>query len=101
MEGAQLVENVVPALDARMAEHLAAGDHLEGATAQAQTDPDADVPWILALARPLHGQMLKVVIAEDEVVGAAEDLVLREGVPDVRDGGVDVRSVVRDHGGGE
>ena len=39
MEGRQLVEDVVPALDAGMAKDLPAGDHLEGDAAEAQSRP--------------------------------------------------------------
>src|SRR5262249_60810516 len=38
MERAQLVQNVVSALDTRMAKYLPAGDHLKGDAAQAQAD---------------------------------------------------------------
>ena len=73
MEGIQFVEDVVTALDAGMAKDLAAGDHLEGNAAEAHTDPDMAVPGVLALAGPLRGQVLEVVVAADEVVRDAED----------------------------
>ena len=73
MERRQLVEDVVPALHARVVKDLTAGDHLEGDAAEAQRDLDACVPRVLALGRPLRGQMLEVVVARDEVVGDAED----------------------------
>ena len=53
VEGVQLVEDVVAALDAGMAKDLPAGDHLEGDAAEAQADLDVGVPRVLALSRPL------------------------------------------------
>jgi hypothetical protein len=72
MEGGQLVEDVMPSLDAGMAKDLTAGDHLEGDTAEAMTDADADVPRILAPTLPQHFQMLKVVITENKVIGGGQ-----------------------------
>jgi len=51
---------------------LSAGKHLEGDAAEAQTNPDMDVARILALAGPPRGQILKVVVTEDQVVGNAK-----------------------------
>src|SRR5437660_12815419 len=73
MKRRQLVDDIVPTLDAGMAEDLAARDHLEGDAAEAQAHPDVRVAWILPLAGPLRGQVLEVVIAKDEVVGDAKD----------------------------
>ena len=73
VEGRQLVEDVVTALDGRVAEHPAAGDHLEGDAAETLADADVDVPGVLALSRPLPGPVLEVMVALDQVVGDAED----------------------------
>ena len=63
----------MPALDAGVAEDLPAGNHLEGDAAEARADAHMSVPRVLALAGPERGQVLEVVVAEDEVVGDAED----------------------------
>jgi hypothetical protein len=73
MEGGQLVEDGVAALDAGMAKDLSAGDHLEGDAAEARRDFDARVPRVFALSRPLGRQHLEVVVANNQVVGDAED----------------------------
>jgi hypothetical protein len=73
MEGIELVEKGVPALDAPMAKHLPPGHHLEGDAAEAQANLDATVSRILPLAGPLGNQRLEVVMAHDQVVGNAED----------------------------
>src|SRR5262245_20486046 len=73
MERAQLVQNVVSALDTRMAKYLPAGDHLKGDAAQAQADLNAGMTRILALSKPLRRQRLEVVVAHDQIVGNAED----------------------------
>src|SRR5436190_22649947 len=73
VEGRQLVEDIMPALDAGMAKYLPAGDHLEGDAAEAQANLDAGVPRVLALGGPLRRQPLEVVVAHDQVVGDAQD----------------------------
>src|SRR4029077_2207058 len=73
MERTQLVQNVVSALDTRMAEYLPAGHHQKGDAAKAQADLDAGVTRILALSGPLGRQRLEVVVAHDQIVGNAED----------------------------
>jgi hypothetical protein len=66
VEGAEFVQDVVPALDAGMAKDLASGPHLEGAAAEAEADSDVDIARVLALAGPACGQGLEVVIAHDQ-----------------------------------
>jgi len=56
-----------------MAKDLTAGDHLESDAAEAQGDLDARMPRVFALSRPLRRQYLEVVVADDQVVGDAED----------------------------
>src|SRR6266852_6092593 len=73
MERTQLVQNVVSALDTRMAEYLPAGHHQKGDAAKAQANLDAAVTRILALSGPLGRQRLEVVVAHDQIVGNAED----------------------------
>ncbi len=73
VEGDQFVQDVVSALQARVAEHLAAGDDLVGDAAEAHGDLDACVPRVPALGLPDTGQDVEVVVAQDEVVGDAQD----------------------------
>ena len=73
MERRQLVEDVMPALKSRMAKDLAAGDHLESDATEAQADLDARVPRVFSLSRPRRRQGLEVMVADDQVVGDAED----------------------------
>ena len=73
MEGHEFGDDVVPLLEARVAEHLSAGHDLVGDAAEAQADLDACVPWVLALALPGVGQGVEVLVALDEVVGGAQD----------------------------
>ena len=49
VEGGQLVQDVMAALDGRVVKHLSAGDHLEGDAAEAQADLDARLARVLAL----------------------------------------------------
>src|SRR5713226_2409291 len=74
MERGQLVQDVVPPLQAGMAEDLLAGHHLVGNAAEAQSDSDADSALVvLAGRRPAVGQRLEVVVAADQVVQNASD----------------------------
>ena len=61
------------ALDTRMVKDLPTRHHLEGDATEAQGDLDACVPRVFALGLPLGRQHLEVVVADDEVVGDAED----------------------------
>src|SRR5262249_12612513 len=65
--------DVVPPRQAGVAEHLPAGDHLEGDAAEAQRDLDVAVPRVFALRGPGGGQGLEVMVAEHQVVSDAED----------------------------
>src|SRR5438132_427317 len=73
MEGAEFVQDVVSALNAGMAEYLAAGNHLKGDTTKAHADLDMRLTRVLALGRPGGRERLEVVVTEDQVVGDAED----------------------------
>src|SRR6266849_4456707 len=73
MKGAQFVENLMTLLQSRMAEHLPAGNHLEGAAAKARRDLDAGVAGVLARGPPLHGHGAEVMIADGQVVGDTQD----------------------------
>src|ERR1700730_17304497 len=73
MEGVQFVDDEMPALDGGMAKHLSARDHLKGDAAEAQANFDARMARVLALARPLSRQVLKVMIANDQVFGDAHN----------------------------
>ena len=64
MEGAELVEDVVASLDARMAKHLLPGHHVEGDAAEALSDHDARLPCVLAQAGPARGQGLEDLEAD-------------------------------------
>ena len=73
MESGQLIQDVMPALDTRMAEYLSAGHHLKGDAAEAQADFDARLARVLGLSGPLGGQGLEMMVAHDQVVGDGED----------------------------
>src|SRR5437867_8341518 len=73
MKGEQFVENVMALLHSRMAEHLSAGNHLEGDAAKARRDLDAGVAGVLASGPPLDGQGAEGVIADGQVVGESQD----------------------------
>jgi hypothetical protein len=73
MESGQLVQDVMPTVDARMAKYLPAGYHRKGAATKAQADLDAGMTRVLGLCGPLGSQGLEVVVAHDQVVGDPEE----------------------------
>ncbi len=60
-------------LQAGMAEHLAAGDHVEGDAAEAVGDADANSARLLSEGLPMVSQDVEVVVAKDQVIGNAKD----------------------------
>jgi len=73
VERHELGQDVVPSLDAGVAEDLPAGDDLVGDAAEARGNLDARVPRVLAVEFPGMGQRVEVVVALDEVIGRAQD----------------------------
>jgi hypothetical protein len=56
-----------------MAKDLTTGHHLNGDAAKAHTDLDVGVAWVLALGRPQTRHRPEVAVADDEIIGDAED----------------------------
>ena len=73
VEGVEFVDDVTALLQAWVAKHLAAGDHLIGDAAEAKGDLHVCVPWIFAGQAPAPRQGAEVLIALDQIVGDAED----------------------------
>src|SRR5713101_3887789 len=73
VKGQQFVENVMALLQGRMMEHLSAGHHLIGDATETLGDFDMGMSRVFTGRPPTHGQGVEVVIAQNQVVGDAED----------------------------
>ena len=73
VKGQQFVENVMALLQGRMVEHLSAGHHVVGDATETLGDFDMGMSRVFTGRPPTHGQGVEVVIAQNQVVGDAED----------------------------
>ena len=73
VEGQELVEDVAAFAQAGVSKDLSAGDHVEGDAAEAHGDLDMGMLGVLAGGFPGGSAKAEMGVAEDEVVGDAED----------------------------